>query len=319
MKIVVMDGYALNPGDLSWDGLSRLGELTVYDRLPQEKVIQRAADAEILLTNKVAFPASRLEQLPKLRYIGVLATGYDIIDTAAAKERGITVTNVPSYSTDSVAQLVFSLLLDLVNRVALHDSAVKAGEWTSSPDFSFTRSPLTELAGKTIGLVGYGNTGRKVAEIARAFGMKVLASTSGRRAYPAEEGISFVPLEQVLADSDIVSLHCPLTPDTKGLINRERIALMKPSAILLNTSRGPVVVEEDLAEALNSGRLRGAGVDVLSSEPPRADNPLLAAKNCVITPHIAWATQEARTRLMAVATANVEAFLQGASVNVVNK
>ncbi|WP_058302843.1 D-2-hydroxyacid dehydrogenase [Gorillibacterium timonense] len=318
MKIVVLDGYALNPGDLSWDGLSRYGEVTVYDRTPADQVIERALGAEILLTNKTAFPASVLEQLPGLRYIGVLATGFNIVDTEAAKRLDISVTNVPAYSTDSVAQLVFALLLEVASRVGLHDEAVHNGEWVGSTDFSFTKAPLMELAGKTIGLVGFGSTGRKVSEIARAFGMRVLASTSGRRSYPETEGVSFVSLNELFEQADIVSLHCPLTPETKDLVNRDSLARMKPGAILINTARGPVVNEADLADALNRGHLLGAGVDVLSTEPPQADNPLLNARNCVITPHIAWATKEARIRLMQITTNNVGAYLQGTPVHVVN-
>ncbi|MBC8078726.1 MAG: D-2-hydroxyacid dehydrogenase [Gorillibacterium sp.] len=318
MRIVVLDGYALNPGDLSWSGLDAFGEVVIYDRTPTHLIVERLQGASIALTNKTPFNAATLDQLPQLQYIGVLATGYNIVDTKAAAARGITVTNVPAYSTDSVAQLVFALLLDICNKVSLHSEAVHQGDWVNSSDFSFSRSPLMELSGKTMGVVGFGGTGQRTAELAKAFGMKLLAATSGRRVYPEQEGITFVQIEQLLAESDIVSLHCPLTPETEGLINKTTLAIMKKGSILINTSRGPVVCEQDLADALNSGHLYGAGVDVLSTEPPKADNPLLTAKNCVITPHIAWATREARIRLMNVAVQNVKQYLDGQPMNVVS-
>ncbi|WNQ12153.1 D-2-hydroxyacid dehydrogenase [Paenibacillus aurantius] len=318
MKIVILDGYTLNPGDLSWTKLEQLGDLTVYDRTPEDLITERAQGAEIVLTNKTPLNAETISRLPGLKYIGVLATGYNIIDLEAAKARNLIVTNVPAYSTDSVAQLTFSLLLELVQQVARHSEAARSGQWAQSQDFSFALAPLTELAGKTIGLVGYGDIGKRTARIARAFGMRVLASTSGRRAYPDELEVTFASLHDLLAESDIVSLHCPLTPETKGLINEESIARMKPGAVLINTSRGGLVVEEDLAQALRDGKMAGAGVDVLSTEPPAADNPLLSAPNCVVTPHIAWASVEARRRLMDIAVDNVRNFQNGQPVHVVN-
>lgn len=317
MHIVVLDGYTLNPGDLSWSGLQALGQVTIYDRTAQEDIVARASQADIVLTNKTPLSAGTLEQLPNLRYIGVLATGYNIVDTAYAAERGIVVTNVPAYSSHSVAQLVFALLLELCHHAGVHSDAVHQGEWTRSIDFCFTKSPLIELSSKTIGLIGLGQIGRQTAVIARAFGMRVLAVGSGRTVPSPTEGVEWVGLERLLAESDVVSLHCPLTPATARLINAERLALMKPSAFLINTSRGGLIAEADLADALNNGRLAGAGLDVLSTEPPAADNPLIGARNCIITPHIAWATKEARERLMAIAVDNVSRFLQGQAVNVV--
>ncbi|CAG7626035.1 Hydroxypyruvate reductase [Paenibacillus solanacearum] len=317
MHIVVLDGYTLNPGDLSWSALEKLGTVTLHDRTPEHEVAARAADADIVLTNKTPLSAASLSQLPKLRYIGVLATGYNIVDTEAAAKQGIVVTNVPSYSTYSVAQLVFALLLELCHRVGRHDEAVKSGDWAASPDFCFTRAPLIELAGKTMGLIGLGRIGRQTARIALAMGMRVVAVGSGRTAPTPEEGVEWVTLPELLQQADVVSLHCPLTPATQGLINREHIAMMKPSAMLINTSRGPLIVEDELAAALREQRLAGAGLDVLAAEPPRADNPLLALPNCIVTPHIAWATREARVRLMDTAVANLAAYLAGKPVNVI--
>jgi len=318
MNIVVLDGYTLNPGDLSWDGLTALGHATIYDRTPPEFIVERAAEADIVLTNKTPMTASTLERLPKLRYIGVLATGYNIVDTDAARLRDIPVTNVPTYGTRSVAQFVFAMLLELCHHIGRHDAAVKAGEWTSSADFCFTKSPLVELSGKTIGLIGLGKIGAQTARIARAMDMRVVAVGSGRRAPAPVEGVEWVGLEELLRQSDIVSLHCPLTPETAGMISKKRLAWMKPSAFLINTSRGPLIVEQDLADALNEGRIAGAALDVLSVEPPRADNPLLSAANCIITPHIAWATKEARARLMETAVDNVRSFIGGQIVHAVN-
>ena len=315
MKIVVLDGYTMNPGDLSWEGLEGLGECAVYERTPPERVVERAAGTEIILTNKVPFDRERLARLPALKYIGVLATGYNVVDTAAARERGIVVTNVPAYSTRSVAQLVMALVLELAHHVGHHARTVREGRWTASKDFAYWDYPLVELDGLVMGIVGFGQTGRAVADLARAFGMRVLVHTRTPTAGP---GVEFVDLATLLRRSDVVSLHCPLTPQTEGLVNAERLALMKPTAFLINTSRGPVVNERDLAEALNSGRIAGAGLDVLSTEPPKADNPLLAAKNCFITPHVAWATRAARERLMKTVVANVRAFLAGRPQNVVN-
>lgn len=317
--IVVLDGYTLNPGDLSWSGLEALGEVRLYDRTPPELIAERAAGAEIVLTNKTPITGETMAQLPLLRYIGVLATGYNIVDTEAAKRRGIAVTNVPAYGTDSVVQFVFALLLELCHRVQAHSDAVRAGEWTASPDFSFTRSPQLELAGKTMGLIGFGRIGSAAARVAQAFGMRVLAVGSGRRQPSEQEGVTWVTLEELLRQSDVVSLHCPLTLETEGLLDARRLALMKPAALLINTSRGPLLREQDLADALNEGRLAGAALDVLSVEPPSADNPLLTAHNCIITPHIAWATKEARARLLDTAVQNVKAYLEGRPVHVVNE
>jgi glycerate dehydrogenase len=309
-RIVVLDGYALNPGDLTWDDLRSLGQTEVYDRTPEAEVPARARGAQVILTNKTPVRASALAQLPDLRYIGVLATGYDVVDAKQARERGIVVTNVPTYGTNSVAQFTFALLLELCHRVEWHAADVRAGGWARNPDWSYHLSPLIELAGRTMGIIGYGRIGRQVGAIAEAFGMKVLAHD------PMQPDSA--PLEAVLREADIVSLHCPLTPDNRGLMNAERIAMMKRSAFLINTARGPLVVEQDLAAALNEGRLAAAALDVVSREPIAPDNPLLSAQNCLLTPHIAWATREARARLMAVAVENVSAFLQGESANVVN-
>ncbi|SDN31261.1 glycerate dehydrogenase [Paenibacillus sp. yr247] len=317
MRIVVLDGYTLNPGDLDWDGLNSLGELVVYDRTAVSQILERAAEAEIVLTNKTPLSAEILQQLPKLRYIGVLATGYNIIDLQAAKEKGIIITNVPTYSTHSVAQLVFALLLEFCHRVQLHSDSVLKGDWSRSVDFSYSRSSFIELAGKTMGLIGLGQIGKQTALIAQALGMNVIATGSGKSVPQPVEGIAWVQIDELLQRSDVISLHCPLTPATNQLINAKRIALMKPNAILLNTARGGLLNEEDVAHALNEGRLAGAGLDVLTLEPPRPDNPLLHARNVIITPHIAWATQEARARLMAAAVDNVRAFVEGHPVNVI--
>jgi glycerate dehydrogenase len=318
INIVVLDGYTLNPGDLDWGSLEQLGSVTVHERTSQADIVERAANADIVLTNKTPLSSALLEQLPKLRYIGVLATGYNIVDTAAAKERGIPVANIPIYGTHSVAQFVFALLLELCHRVQNHSDAVHAGDWTRSPDFCFTRSPLIELSGKTLGLIGLGRIGGQVARIANAFDMRVLAVGSGRSNPPSIEGVEWVELERLLAESDVISLHCPLTASTEKLINAERLAIMKRSALLINTSRGALIDEQDLADALNAEQIAGAAVDVLSVEPPTAVNPLFSAANCLITPHIAWATKEARTRLMGTAVDNVQSFLSGQPVNVVN-
>ncbi|WP_072332779.1 MULTISPECIES: D-2-hydroxyacid dehydrogenase [unclassified Paenibacillus] len=319
MNLVVLDGFTLNPGDLSWAGLEALGKVTVYDRTKPEEVLSRAANTELVLTNKTPLSRETIGQLPGLRYIGVLATGYNVVDVEAAKERGITVTNVPDYGTLSVAQFVFSLLLELCQQVKLHSDAVHAGEWTRSADFCFTRSPLTELAGKTLGIIGFGTIGQQVARIGLAFGMEVVASATRPKTIPGLEQVKLMSNEEVLAVSDVVSLHCPLTRDTEGMINAGTIARMKRSAFLINTSRGGLIVENDLAAALQEGLLAGAGLDVLSAEPPPADHPLLGVPRCLITPHIAWATLEARQRLMETAVANVSAYLAGAPVNVVGK
>lgn len=318
MKIVVLDGYPLNPGDLSWDKLESLGSVEIYDRTPQERVVERAAGAGAVLTNKVALRESALREISGLRYIGVTATGYDIIDIPAAREIGITVTNIPAYGTNSVAQLTIALLLELCHHAGRHSEAVRSGEWCQSQDWCFWKSPLVELAGKTLGVIGFGRIGRRVAEIAHALGMQVLASSRSRQAPPAYKEFAWANVEETMKAADVVTLHCPLTPETKGLINAERLRLMKPSALLVNTSRGGLVVEQDLADTLNEGGLAGAALDVLSSEPPSSENPLLTARNCIITPHLAWATREARARLMRIATDNLQAFLEGQPRNVVN-
>src|SRR3954454_14736973 len=318
MKIVVLDGYYLNPGDLSWDALRQLGDVQVYDRTPAAEAVARAAGAEIVFTNKTPLPAAALGQLPALRYIGVLATGYNIVDVVAAKARGIVVANIPTYGTASVAQFVFALLLELCHHVGAHTDAVRAGEWSCSPDWSFWKSPLMELADKTIGIIGFGRIGRQTARIADAMGMRVIANDTYQGDEPAYPEFRWATVEELLRESDVVSLHSPLFPETRGMINSQTLALMKPTAFLINTSRGPLIVDQDLADALNAGRLAGAALDVLSVEPPAANNPLLSARNCLVTPHMAWATREARSRLMDFAVANVTAFLAGAPVNVVN-
>lgn len=317
MKIVVLDGYAANPGDLSWERLEALGECTVYPRTTDEQLLERAANAEILLTNKVIINRTTIEALPQLKYIGVLATGYNVVDVAAAKEHGIVVTNIPAYSTPSVAQMVFAHILNITQRVGHYADEARHGVWTACQDFSYSNTPLMELQGKKIGIVGLGNTGYNTARIAIGFGMKVHAYTSKSRLQLPPE-VKKMELDELFATCDIVSLHCPLTEETRELVNERRLKLMKPSAILINTGRGPLVNEQDLANALNNGTIYAAGVDVLSTEPPRADNPLLSAKNCFITPHIAWATQEARQRLMEIACNNVEQFIKNKPQNVIN-
>lgn len=317
MKIVVLDGYAANPGDLSWERLEALGKCTVYPRTTDEQLLERAANADILLTNKVIINRTTIEALPQLKYIGVLATGYNVVDVAAAKEHGIVVTNIPAYSTPSVAQMVFAHILNITQRVGHYADEARQGVWTACQDFSYSNTPLWELQGKKIGIVGLGNTGYNTARIAIGFGMKVHAYTSKSRLQLPPE-IRKAELDELFATCDIVSLHCPLTADTHHLVNESRLKLMKPTAILINTGRGPLVNEQDLANALNNGTIYAAGVDVLSTEPPRADNPLLSAKNCFITPHIAWATQEARQRLMEIACNNVEQFIKNKPQNVIN-
>lgn len=321
MKIVVLDGYTLNPGDLSWDALAETGELTVYDNTPPELVIERAEGAQIVLTNKTPLTDEIFAMLPDLKYVGVLATGYNVVDIESATRRGIVVTNIPAYSTDSVVQMTFALILELVSHVQLHNQAVHAGEWVKSANFCFWKKPLSELSGKTIGILGFGSIGKGVAAAARAFGMKVLANS--RTHHTSEETddpfFCFADRNTLFCESDILSLHCPLTEETKEIINRETIETMKSTAILINTARGGLIREGDLADALNCGRIAGAGLDVLSCEPPKADNPLLTAKNCIITPHIAWSTYEARQRLMRIAAENVKSFLAGKPKNVVTK
>ncbi len=304
-KLVVVDGYTVNPGDHSWDGFRAVADIEVYDRTPASSVVERTRDADLVITNKVRFPLEVLRQLPRLRYIGVSATGYDIVDVKAARERGIAVTNVPAYGTASVAQAAIALLLELCNRVQLHSDAARSGEWSRNPDWSYAKTPLTELAGKTMGIVGFGRIGQQVAKIAEALGMRII-STRDRS------------LDEIFLTSDVISLHLPLTPETRELVNAARLARMKPSAILINTARGLLVNEQDLADALNSGRIAGAGLDVLTTEPPVDGSPLLAARNCIVTPHNAWATKEARARLLTTVLENVRAFLDGRPRNIVN-
>jgi len=316
MKIVILDGYTANPGDLSWKALEEMGALKVYERTKPEETIDRAKDAEVVLTNKVLLKRQEIEQLPKLRYIGVLATGYNVVDLEAAREHGIIVTNVPAYSTLSVAQMVFSHLLTVTNHTEHYARQNREGKWTASPDFSYMDMPVTELAGKTFGIVGLGNIGQRVAMIAAAFDMSVVAYTSK----PVDQLPPYIQkktLDEVLAESDVLSLHCPLTPDTQHLVNRQTLQKMKPSAILINTGRGPLISDQDVADALNNNRLKAFCADVLTEEPPKADNPLLRCENAYITPHIAWASSEARVRLLDVAINNVRAFLDGKPQNVV--
>ncbi len=317
MKIVILDGYTANPGDLSWGSLKEMGEVTVYERTRREEIAGRAADADIVLTNKVVMDREMMALLPRLKYIGVLATGYNVVDIEAARERDIIVTNVPAYSTESVAQTVFAHLLTVTNRTEHYAQQNRLGRWAENRDFCYWDTELTELAGKTMGIVGLGHIGRRVAEIALAFGMQVKAMTS-KKAEELPAGIQKAELQSLLASADVVSLHCPLTEGTRHLIHRETLRLMKPSAILINTGRGPLVDDEALAEALNEGRLRAYCADVVTEEPPKADHPLLHAPNAFITPHIAWATVEARKRLLQTAIGNVEAFVNGHPVNVVS-
>lgn len=318
MKIVILDGYTLNPGDLSWEGLERLGEVMVYDRSPPDTVVERAAGAEILFTNKTPLGASVLQQLPDLKFIGVLATGYNIVDTEVAKSKGIIVANVPGYGTASVAQMTFALLLELCHRVQYHSDTVMDGKWVRSADWCYWDYPLVELAGKTMGIIGYGRIGQQVGGIATAFGMNLIGNARHRSDQSSRPNFKWAEIPELLEQSDVVSIHCPLFPETKGLINKQSLQQMKRSAFLLNTSRGPLIVDQDLADALNGGVIAGAGIDVLSVEPPPKDNPLFGAKNCIITPHIAWATREARARLMQITIDNLAAFLNGHPVNVVN-
>jgi glycerate dehydrogenase len=317
MKIVVLDGYTLNPGDLSWEGLKALGECVIYDRSSPAEVVERAAGADVLLTNKVILSRDAIGRLPGLKFISVLATGYNIVDVAAARERGIPVSNVPTYGTRAVAQMTMALLLELAHHAGHHAQTARDGRWANCPDYCYWDFPLVELDGLTIGIVGFGRIGRATAELASAFGMNVLACT---RTPPGSAGgaARFVSLEELMRQSDVVSLHCPLTPDNKQMINAERLGWMKPTAILLNTSRGGLIDEPALAAALNEGRIGAAALDVLSVEPPTDGNVLLGAKNCLITPHIAWAARAARARLLATTLENLRAFTRGAPQNVVN-
>jgi glycerate dehydrogenase len=318
MKIVVLDGYTLNPGDLNWADLNQFGVVTVYDHTPATQIVGRAQGADILFTNKTPLQADHLAQLDGLKYIGVLATGYNVVDVAAAKARKITVTNIPTYGTRSVAQMVFALLLELTQHVKEHSDAVFNGEWTRCRDFCFWKHPLIELEGKTMGIIGFGRIGQATADLAAAFGMDVIGYDRQPSNQTQRRNFKWTGLEELLAQSDVVSLHCPLFPETEGLINQKTLKLMKPTAFLINTSRGLLVVEADLAETLNRGGIAGAALDVLAMEPPRTDNPLFAAQHCLITPHISWATHEARSRLMAIAVNNLKEFLDGHPVSVVN-
>lgn len=316
VRIVILDGYTANPGDLSWKELESLGQLTVYERTKPDETVARAAEADIVLTNKVIIGKAEIEQLPHLKYIGVLATGYNVVDIKAAHERGIIVTNVPAYSTESVAQMVFAHLLTVTNRTEHYAIQNRAGRWTNNPDFSYSDTLLTEIAGKTIGIVGLGNIGKRVAQIALAFGLKVKAFTS-KAAETLPDGIQKADMQELFSTADVISLHCPLTDNTKHLINAETIGLMKKTAIVINTGRGPLVDDQAVADALEDKRIAAYCADVLTEEPPRADNPLLKQQNAYITPHIAWATVEARVRLLQVAIENVRAFLSGTPQNVV--
>ena len=318
MKIVVLDGYTENPGDLSWDELNKLGELKVYDRTPADKVVERIGDAEAVYTNKTPITRETLEKCPNIKFVGVLATGFNIIDIAACKERGIPVCNVPTYGTESVAQFAFALILEICSRVAHHSDAVHSGRWGKCPDWTFWDYPLMELQGKTMGIIGFGRIGQASGRLANAFGMKVLANDS----YPNDSGrkiAEYVDLDTLLAKSDIIALHCPLLPSTQGIICEKNISKMKDGVIIINNSRGPLIVDADLAKALESGKVYGAGLDVLSQEPVCDDNPLLKAPNCYITPHISWAPKESRQRLMDVAVDNLRQFIEGHPSNVVNK
>ena len=314
MKICVLDGYTTNPGDLSWDWLTELGDCTIYVRTPAELIAERVKDCEIVITNKTPLRRNLLETLPKLRYVGLLSTGFNIVDWDYCKEKGIPVCNIPSYSTSAVAQLVFALILEHTNAVSLHSNSVHSGEWASCKDFCYWKSSLTELDGKTLGIIGFGKIGKAVAKIASAFGMKVIASTN----HPAPfESVEFCDKDELVSKSDFVSIHCPLTPATEGMVNGEFLAKMKKTAVLINTSRGQVVDENALADALKNGVIAGAGLDVMTAEPPSANNPLFGIKNCYITPHIAWAGFETRERLMKICRENVVAFLDGKPTNIV--
>ncbi len=318
MKIVILDGYTENPGDLSWDGFRQFGEVTVYDRTPAEQTVERIGDADIVYTNKTPITKEVLEQCPGIRYIGTLATGYNVVDVETAAKRGIPVCNVPGYGTAAVAQFTIGLLLELCHRIGAHSDSVKAGQWSACPDFCYWNFPQMELAGKTMGIVGFGSIGREVGRLAQAFGMEVLAYSRTRRPELETEHCRFVTLEELFEQSDVISLHCPLFPETEGMINRSAIEKMKDGVLLLNTARGQLIVEEDLRAALDRGKVGGAALDVVAKEPISPDNPLLGAENIILTPHIAWAPKESRQRLMDIAVGNLKAFVDGKAVNVVN-
>jgi glycerate dehydrogenase len=319
MKLVVLDGYTLNPGDLNWEGIKKFGNLEVYDRTAESLIVERCKGAEIIFTNKTPLRESVLSQLPDLKYIGVLATGYNVVDVDYAKTRGIAVANVPGYGTASVVQMTFALLLELCQHVQSHSDSVRQGDWAASPDFCYWNYPLIELEGKSIGIIGFGSIGQKVADIATAFGMNIIGFSRTRSDQSHRKNFKWAELDDLLKESDVVSVHCPLFPETQGIINKGSLRLMKRTAFFLNTSRGPLMVDQDLADALNEGIIAGAGIDVLSVEPPSANNPLFKAKNCLITPHIAWATKEARSRLMGIAENNLSSFLNQKPINIVNK
>lgn len=314
--IVILDGYTLNPGDLGWEGFEAFGDVTIYDRTEQQQILSRIGSADIVITNKTPLDAQTIAKAPNLKYIGVLATGYNVVDIEAARRRGVVVTNIPTYGTDAVAQFAFAMLLEIAHHVQHHSDAVKEGRWTNHQDFCFWDYPLIELAGKTMGIIGYGRIGQAAARIARAFGMQVIAYDVSQQSGNSDV---YVDLDTLLGSSDVISLHCPLFESTRGIINKDSIARMKDGVILLNNSRGPLVVEQDLADALNSGKVYAAGLDVVSEEPIKADNPLLSAKNCLITPHISWAPKESRQRLMDIAVENLKAFLEGKPQHVVSR
>lgn len=316
MKIVILDGHALNPGDLSWEAVEKLGELSIYERTEPEKIFERVGDAEAILVNKLGVDREIMEKLPNLKYIGVTATGFDTIDLEAAKELGVRVTNVSGYSTDAVAQHVFALLFDITNRVAMHNKQVQNGEWSAAKDFTFRSAPLVTLKGKTMGLLGYGDIGSQVATIAQAFGMKVIAHRNSPEKH-ADKHVPLKSIEALFSESDVLSLHAPMSDATKEIVNKENLARMKKSAYLINTARGGLINEQDLADALKAKQIAGAGLDVLTSEPPKADNPLIGLNNCVITPHIAWSFLDARVRLIQLVAENLEAFQNGEERNVI--
>lgn len=315
MKIVILDAYTLNPGDLSWDGFRELGEIAIYPRTSPEQLLERCRNAEIVITNKTPMDQQTINKLDKLRYIGVLATGYNVVDTAEARRKGIVVTNIPGYGTTSVVQMTYALLLELCNNVWRHNEGVHAGKWSVSEDWTYWDYPLTELAGKTMGIIGLGTIGQQVAKVALAFGMQVIGTSKTPKTI---QGVKWADIDQLVEQSDVISIHCPLTPDTFGLIDEQKLESMKSSVFIINTSRGPIIHEKDLAKALDAGTIAGAGLDVLSTEPPALENPLLRVRNCIITPHIAWATKEARERLMHIALRNLLCFLDGNKINVVN-
>ena len=318
MKIVVLDGYTLNPGDISWEGMEAFGEVTVYDRTKAEEVVERIGDAEVVYTNKTPITKETMDACPGMKFIGVLATGYNIVDIAAAKEKGIPVSNIPTYGTAAVSQFAIALLLELCHHIGEHSDAVKAGEWTSNPDWCFWKYPLVELAGKNMGIIGFGRIGQDTGKIAQALGMKVLAYDAFKRPELESATCKYVDLDTLLAESDVISLHCPLFPDTEGIINKDTIAKMKDGVMIINDSRGPLIVEQDLRDALDSGKVAGAALDVVSTEPIQMDNPLLGAKNVILTPHIAWAPKESRQRLMDIAVDNLKCYVDGKPQNVVN-